>query len=489
MTDILLDIYDNAIPALQGGDYTLTVEQSVVLPTQFDSPLPYQFTQNFTVDGPHIALGANGVEAVYPPSGAQGQFDDVLPHVVLNQRTLPWQINPGGAATPSTPWLALLLLEPTDFLTPPANGTGTQTVPLAQYFIPPSSTTQGPVISSQEQQAWIEQFPNANVTVIDVLWQSWLDLAPGLGELPYLAHVREVEATGDWYSVIVGNRLSAGTATYIAQLVSVEGMTSFLPGQNPAITPTAIRLLSLASWTYSTVATPGDFATLMQNLDDGLLQMPPSLVGGTTTQPEQFVVAALNDGYTGLQYETRLGEPTVAWYRGPAIPQLLEANFQPAYPSAEAALLYDQTTGMFDVSYAAAWQTARLLTLANRQVVVQLLQLVNGGLSQLQLLAERRQLLADHDQLEVDDASLLERGAIRDAVRRYLARKVAPKLTDARPDVTPLLGRRADRSDLAKQGRSMRGRVRREELDRATKDGLDPNIALVDLARAKGRSR
>jgi hypothetical protein len=68
----------------------------------------------------------------------------------------------------------------------------------------------------------------------------------------------------------------------------------------------------------------------------------------------------------------RQGEQTVSWYRGPLIPS--ENRFEPALPARAADELarYDTEVGLFDVSYAAAWELGRLLALQSKRFSVRL---------------------------------------------------------------------------------------------------------------------
>jgi hypothetical protein len=79
-----------------------------------------------------------------------------------------------------------------------------------------------------------------------------------------------------------------------------------------------------------------------------------------------LVATACAGGWSPLEHRTRAGVRTVAWYRGPGAPVRVAPNPQPAFPSGDAALLLDPASGMFDVSYASAWQLGRLLALRNR---------------------------------------------------------------------------------------------------------------------------
>jgi hypothetical protein len=69
-------------------------------------------------------------------------------------------------------------------------------------------------------------------------------------------------------------------------------------------------------------------------------------------------------GYTALLHQTRDGGKTVSWYRGPLLPARVATDVLPdTLSSADAATRYDPASGMFDLSYAGAWQIGRLLAI------------------------------------------------------------------------------------------------------------------------------
>jgi hypothetical protein len=397
--------YDSVVPALPIGEYQIIVQDTVEVDQQPQAP--YAAVQRFRVAGPRVALAPGDVVAMSPPSGSQGSYDTWLPHVVLAQRSLPWQVpitDPaaGGAATgPAVPWLALLLFTSQEIdvagAPPAAATTGAQTVPLASYLSPPSGTL-GPNPTTGLQTFQQEQ-PDVTCAVVDVTFDAFRAVTPTTAELPFLAHVRQVDTSDQetlgvpapgWYSVVAGNRLPVGAPDnlYIAHLVSLEGFAGYLPDQPAPSGYSLVRLLSLASWSFTSGPGAGNFASLVQGLCVGPLTVPVTV--GTSDAASQLVSTALTNGYTMLSYTSRLGEPTIAWYRGPLQPAPVPANPQPAYQAASAALIYDPTTGIFDASYAAAWEIGRLLTLANGPVAISLSQWTASATSAIrQLLAEQ----------------------------------------------------------------------------------------------------
>ena len=135
-----------------------------------------------------------------------------------------------------------------------------------------------------------------------------------------------------------------------------------------------MRLAVLANWSFVNTG-PDDIGDLMSELDAGML----NITGHTPTenapppQPtaKEYVSFALDSGFAAMNHQTRVGEHTVSWYRGPLTPfstpleGLTGVNFK-SYQSSDQALRYNPGTGMFDISYAAAWQLGRLLALQNR---------------------------------------------------------------------------------------------------------------------------
>jgi len=120
------------LPDLADGDYTLTVTQGV---ENFSEKFP-EATLRFSVLGPRLNLDPQLVNSVFPPPGSVGDHSNVLPHIVLNRSTLPWErtafsINKDvfdkleeakkkllEEAKKKLSWLVLLLFEEGEFASP-----------------------------------------------------------------------------------------------------------------------------------------------------------------------------------------------------------------------------------------------------------------------------------------------------------------------------------------------------------------------------------
>ena len=370
------------LPALESGDFTLTATQAVSVLGQGES---LQATQSFFVKGLRYQLGDSGVDSVFPPSGAQGEFGNVLAHVVLTDPTLPWQRSPDaqsarqvdgaarraaaprGAPVPS--WLALLLFDESDPPPKPQAKTIADLKSDDDVFFPPRTGEYG------------EQ-PADPVTVIDVPLGMYAQITPSLADLTWLAHTRLAEpgakpAARDAppsaeFAVVFGNRLPTTGRTSTAFLVSLEGFGPYLPSDDGVLPQTipmetaAVRLVVLRNWTFSAIQLEQTFQGVLEavNLDPAVLQLPvrPSPSGDAGP----VVAQAFGMGYTALDHALRDGSPTVSWYRGPLLPLgVTTAPLAPAQASDEL-LRYDPDSGLLDVSYAAAWELGRLLALHDR---------------------------------------------------------------------------------------------------------------------------
>ena len=457
-----IQFIDNALPPLPAGDYTLEVRQAIELPPHYAPPAPYETIRRMRVAGPHFTLAPGDVAAFIPAANSVAAYEHVLPAAVLAQSGLPWQISLGGARSGPlvAPWMAVLLLLPEEILAPAGEGgaaalAGSFTVPLAAYLEPPSGCF-GPQFSAQEKAAFLRQYDKLSVAVVDVAAGAFAAIAPSLEDLPYLAHARDVDIEHQVIdegqepgrvAVVLGNRLPMGSASglYLAHLVSLEGFASVLPGGAalPAGTA-AVRLVSLASWVFTSLGQSSDFAGTMAGLDAGTLRLPeppPAVARRASGTPDTTIREALALGYTAMRYATRLGEETTGWYRGPCLPVPMMRNAQPPFGAAEAGLIYDwdrpqrTSDGLFDLSFAVAWQTGRLAALADRQFVTALLAWVRETNDLARLLAERLDWLRRYPGIAaVNDAGqLLAPDLLRHRAFRLLADGLAPLLAPPDP--------------------------------------------------------
>ncbi len=406
----LVFFVQHQLPGLADGTYQLTVSQRVLdsAGNQVDDG-SLSRTYHFAVLGDRFQLKtpSTDVFSVFPEDQASGEFDTVLPHVVLTQPTFPWTryptnsdpvtaLQPGEDFDGDVPsWLAVLLFDEDDVaqfpglaLTPADRQVG-DLFPTALY----ASSSLG------NNYSYFNQATNTDLDVGDTLdkpistidiplplfWQT----APGLSDLSLLAHIRTVSlinkptATGaadpgealGTFSVVFGNRLPSHQKKAYAYLVSLEELQDFLPnsdGTPPtgnSFDPTRfLRLAVLKSWTFFSTGESATFTNDLLALNGRNPLGNQDAADTTLTLPysgsNAGVKSALSMSYVPLNHNLRTGGQTVSWYRGPLAPYAIpKASI--AYPiaSPDQATHFDPTTGMFDVSYAAAWTLGRQLAL------------------------------------------------------------------------------------------------------------------------------
>lgn len=394
-------------PPLAPATYKLEVRQTVTTlqPAPFACP-----DFEFSVAGPRFALNPADIYSVYPPESSTGNFASTLPHVVFTRRTIPWERTITSTSPVERPWMALLLLST-------EGGQEGTVIPKIEPrkvrdLMKPPDGVAGPKISCEPHEL------DDPCNTIDLDAELFRQVAPSADDLSYLAHVREVTTdhketvsflTDGSFSVVVGNRFPKApqggkTVENTAVLVSLEGMQDFLPESRTQDPAKKLRLVVLASWTFR-CEEARDFIKSMEDLGDPLqaLQLPLTCHYVTDgpkgevlrcskrnkhdgehvpseevklsnpswrvyePEPVQYVRAAFIRGYTALNHNTRRGEKTFSWYRGPLTPLKLEAAARYDFKAVPDALVrYDHQNGLMDLTYAAAAQLGRLLGLQDR---------------------------------------------------------------------------------------------------------------------------
>lgn len=400
-----LCLYDSCVPALPDGVYDVTVSQTLAGPAAM-TVVPADASLRFEVRGPRYALPAGDIHRVYPPASSVGRYHEDLPMVVFNRRSLPWEILLSGNPPAGTPWMALLVLTSDQLVSPtPPTPSGTRRMKLSA-LLAASSGVRVPRI----QPLPGEDPTQIEVDVLELPVAQALALLPTLADATLLAHARVVSGGTSLeqghdgnFSALIANRfavpppLSAGVHRRgnLAVVVSLEGFEDLLQGspQLPAAVKT-VRMISLASWTYTCVEdAKQNFSARMRHLEQdpdqtGRLLRPPS--------PDPRAPATVKDrlsrGYVAVTHNLRDGNQTFGWYRGPCVPELTQP-----IPTGETwpprcagdAMVLDSALGVFDQSYAVAWQTGRLLALSSQRFSGALLQWRRAAHAMVDLLVQR----------------------------------------------------------------------------------------------------
>lgn len=364
-------------PALEPGEYTIQVEQKIAA-SKIQGNNHFQTPElTFSVQCERFSLPPLEVHAVFPPDASMGDHSQVLPHVVLSRSTLPWERRADAAdREPSlAPWLALLVFHEGEI-------GQARSMSLAQASTEKADPGDASAPHFHGYAPERGQPPDDPVTVIDVKKALLNKLLPSKSELSLLTHVRI--RGGTELAVVLANRLPAPGGFSTAHLVSLEehykdGDFEFkdVGGDEK------IRLVSLLSFRFGCLDPQRSFTCLLQGLG-GAVPPPPQSgtpVISTLRLPERdypgandLAKAQLALGAVPMRHSMREGEKTVSWYRGPLAPArnpLPPASELPVRVSDEL-LRYAPDTGMFDVSYAAAWELGRLLALQSKKFSIEL---------------------------------------------------------------------------------------------------------------------
>jgi hypothetical protein len=356
--------------------------------------------------GPRFSLNPGDLISMFPPPFSLGEFSNVLPHVVLSRTTLPWERSLDlPITTNDPPWLGVILLDesdpppaaqemtlldllPTTESTGPAPDGQSGKLPPGTYFppFPYKPGTQYPDLDFGE--AWTD-----SCMTVDIPATLFNKIMPTGDDLGWLAQVREIELfnksetylrqvrqapppTGDLNPIgqvaeVIGNRFALPGKRSVAHLVCLEGFGPVLPSETeksnlPAGTA-KVRLVSLKSWSFSTVSQEYTFAGLLLkvnkpsgNFTQATLQAPFQATGKAG---DAAVANAYKMGLAAFDHTTRLGDKTVSWFHGPFVPYDLKTTVPFPGNVADQFTRYNPDSGMFDVSYSAAWQLGRLLGL------------------------------------------------------------------------------------------------------------------------------
>jgi|JI10StandDraft_1071094.scaffolds.fasta_scaffold02843_3 hypothetical protein len=377
-----LAFFDGYFSPLGPDTYTITVTHAV----DNDQATPVSVTQQVTITAPEFSIDAGLISSVYPPIGAVGAYGDDLPYVVVADPALPWErsVTPGEAPSPASaplPWLALAVFADDEVVLAPGTSSPVVTTTVGA-LLTPDPAIQKPVGLTVDETVAASQ-----CATIIVTGAAFTAVLPLTTELPLVAHGQADQTTAPptLVSVVIANRLAVaptGPVRYHAHLVSLEGLAGFL-GPNATPLPTQpgsdalvdVQLVSLFGWTFTSTPAAGlDFAQLAAGLVSSEVATPVlALPVPSDADLPAEVAARLSQGFVPMAAVIGDGDRSYAWYRGPltaAVPQPVAAVGTPPVPvaqatSADALTIYLGAEGVFDQSYAAAWNLGRNLALAD----------------------------------------------------------------------------------------------------------------------------
>ena len=367
-----LQFADFNLPYLEAGEYKVNVSHKIANGSDIENT-NYKAEFKFAVKGERFKLQPTEISKRFPHANDTGSFTNVLPHISLTRSTLPWERCAGKEVNDDTKkmsWLFLVLLTEEEMAL-----IREQPVKVNELLAPSTTSPFWPGLSLD-----IGETATELVNTIDIPKNLLQSIIPSGDTLQYLSHVRfredeqgnkimttdpitgEKEPLEDAF--IVANRLPKAGETNYLRLVSVEGRfvknndRYVFDYQNNANDADLIRLLTIQSWQFSCVE--NSFSSFFENINEDTYRLPEK-----GHEADQY----LNQSLVPLPHRFRNGQQSVSWYRGP----LIGGNFTtPADKmtmlpiDADSLYQYNPDNGMFDVSYASAWQLGRFLALADK---------------------------------------------------------------------------------------------------------------------------
>ncbi|SBS33281.1 hypothetical protein MSP8886_02703 [Marinomonas spartinae] len=414
-----IQFYKGYFPSLLPGEHHINLTQNLQNYPGDDTPSYTAPQQTFEVKAPQFRIDPNIISSIYPPKASQGKYEQVLPFVVLHDAALPWErsLVPGdpppqdGGTT--TPWMALLLLAEDEVIMPEgASSPITATTVTELLTADPHNLVFKPQLSTSGLS---QDELNASCQTICIPGELFASVLPSVADLTYLAHCccsHTADADGSLHSTVLANRLPVTppgkSQRYFAHLVSLEGFADYLGPSATTAIPTQphsqqlmqVQLISLYNWSFTCLAEEN---ISFKQLLTGLIASEQTTGTGSLTLPTptagtpDSVTNRLAEGYAPLTFMAGDGEQSFAWYRGPlcampaptlpAVGQQQLAILQA--PRADALMIYLQQQGIFDLSYAAAWNIGRNLALTDADFAQKLNQLQRTTHSKVSLLAQR----------------------------------------------------------------------------------------------------
>lgn len=338
-------------PILRAGGYKVSATQNVETP-QSDE---FHTEENFYVASRAYTLAADDVFSVTPSENEVGDLSHMIPFITLKSRTLPWEyrISDDINGVP-VPWLALIVISAHEEITE-------SDITVKELL---SHTPSGVFFPNKEllPEAVLDKEDDV-CHVLDIPKDLYFSIIPGYEDMVCLTHAKRVNLAdtednvaamdGD-FSVVMANRFIPSGENEILQstvhLVSMMGAP-----REPASDIDSIRLVSLYRFHVFSICDHSEsFGELIESLSKNT---------GSIGYDQNNEI--LRKCYLPKKHYTRSGECTYSLYRPPLIPYDNSGSSYGSKYTADGHLIYDPKNGILDVSYAAAFQIGRLISLCS----------------------------------------------------------------------------------------------------------------------------
>lgn len=323
-------LYDHHASVLKGA-YELSIKQKIK-----DVGELAEINYHFQVGQKILRLAPSQIHSVYPPPNSTGDYAHHLPHLMLEDSTIPWGESMVGGDK-KDPYLFLLLVDESE-----------------QHLIREEVETDKNGKSARTL-----------ISLPTTFLRTFFKQDEALKNLRYLVHVRRLQGGDSVISqraCIIGNRLpkvGSSSTVYLISMADPFDYTSLLKEQE-------LQFHCLFSYQFHTETTAHDLLTPLQHLKVDNINS-----SRTTTEITQEGEGLMQGAFVPLPHFFRTGEKSHSFYRGPLVPVGTTSSVQdlPYATAADQLLRVHPQFGLLDVSYAAAWNLGRYLTLNSKTLV------------------------------------------------------------------------------------------------------------------------
>ena len=367
MTNKQLDekfkLADNCLPPLYEGDYNITFDHTMtVAESQNSINEKFHIEKKFCVAINAETLPDSDVFHVSPAPNDQGDFSTELPFMVFNDPTYPWLKNLSTCDNLPIPWIALIILSEKEVVEEKD----------VKHIDLKAETQNEKFYFRYDDNKNSSYKDDDNVHIVRVSRTTFDSIMPDIEDRAWLTHCKnevDLSTTDDIttqkdgnFSVVIANRFpprnSETSVKYTAHLIPAY----LYDDRNKIPAGIDVELISIYHWSFYSEKIEGDandkksdksfvsFIDRLKNKDGGPIKS------------RQVCDSKLKE------HRLRTGEKTYSLYHGPIMPmkynQAPNINGEKVYTS-DGRLIYDKTNGLFDISYAAAFNLGRLVTLSH----------------------------------------------------------------------------------------------------------------------------
>lgn len=360
---------DYYLPLLEAGDYTVNFKQTINSPDE-----SYSVTKKFRVGLNTKILQDEAVFNVHPAPNELGDFSKELPYIVFNDPSYPWikSISNDEENNQPIPWLALIIVSEDEIV---------EEKDVKHTQLKDESEKDKNVFFKYEENDFSPCHATDNIHLITISKKTFKSIMPEKDERRWLVHGKQVELSytedviakkNGYFSVAIANRFPPPSKDPNKNIKnSVHLVAAYLYDNNDILKKNNedatkfVKMISLYHWNiYSEYVDPNkttkpdkSFSTLTQNIAAG----------------------TVNEEHALREHFFRNGTKTYSWYYSP----IRSLNYKRVSSNevtlngedrhtADGRLIYNTNYGIFDISYSAAFNLGRLVTLSHESEAQQI---------------------------------------------------------------------------------------------------------------------